>query len=56
MFFSFLFHLLSKKVLKKKKIMMKSLGEVNGQPNCQMRIDQGKVEQTNGEKGRMCDV
>ena len=54
MFFSFLFHLLSKKVLKKK-IMMKSLGEAE-KPNCQMRIDQGKVEQTNGEKGRMWDV
>ena len=35
--------------------MMKSLGEAK-KPNCQMRIDQGKVEQTNGEKGRMCDV
>ena len=32
--------------------MMKSLGEAE-KPNCQMRIDQGKVEQTNGEKGRM---
>lgn len=37
MFFSFLFHLLSKKVLKKKK----SLGEAE-KPNSQMRIDPEK--------------
>lgn len=40
MFFSFLFHLLSKKVLKKKK-KIKSLGEAE-KPNSQMRIDPEK--------------